>query len=333
MDGSIGFMQRCLALAERGQGRVQSNPMVGAVIVYQGRIVAEGYHRAYGEAHAEVMAFANLPSDVPSQDCDLYVNLEPCSHQGKTPPCADLVIRKKVMRTFIAMEDPNPLVKGRGIAKLKASGMTVHLGLCRKEAEDLNASFVHFHTTGLPYITLKWAQTKDGFLGRKKGDAADRQISQEVNKAMVHQLRSSHMAILVGAETARQDDPQLNNRHWSGGQPTIIVLSKTGSGLEDLKMRQAKKVLHCTSVDEVLALGKEHGIQSILVEGGSLTLQSFIDSSCWNQALVLKSRLDWEAGVVAPLLSKEDFVGRSNIGGDEVDHYKNNGYRQNSQLN
>ncbi|MBL7917041.1 MAG: bifunctional diaminohydroxyphosphoribosylaminopyrimidine deaminase/5-amino-6-(5-phosphoribosylamino)uracil reductase RibD, partial [Bacteroidia bacterium] len=197
------FILRTLTLAQKGLGAVSPNPLVGCAIVKDGEIVAEGYHQKFGEAHAEVNAINNLPKDINPADCTLYVNLEPCSHQGKTPPCADLIISKGFKKVVIANMDTNPLVGGKGIEKLRTAGIEVITGVCEQEAKFLNRRFFTFHEKKRPYIILKWAQTADGFIS-KLPVPADRNknlISGEASRKLVHQMRAEEDAILVGKNT------------------------------------------------------------------------------------------------------------------------------------
>ena len=217
------FMKRALVLARRGQGQVSPNPLVGAVIVKDGQIIAEGYHHRYGEAHAEVKAIE--AAKIPLAGTTLYVTLEPCHHHGKTPPCVDSVIAEKFGRVVIGMMDPNPLVSGKSIAALKEHGIKTVVGVMEKSCRELNESFIKYMETGTPFITIKFAQTLDGRIATATGHS--RWISDEKSRRFAHQLRSRHDAVLVGSGTVLKDDPELTVRHVKGRHPLRIVVDPT----------------------------------------------------------------------------------------------------------
>jgi len=220
----IEFMQRALTLAKRGLGHVSPNPMVGCVIAKKGRIIGEGYHQCFGSSHAEINAIENATE--PVAGADVYVTLEPCSHHGKTPPCADRLIQEKVKRVFVAMEDPNPLVNGQGIRRLKEAGIEVSIGHLEAEARELNRFFVHHTVTGRPYVVLKAAITLDGFIADREGKS--KWISNSQSRMEVHRLRRQMDAVLVGAGTVRADNPKLSVRMVQGRDPVKIILSNSG---------------------------------------------------------------------------------------------------------
>ena len=238
------YMRRALQLAEKGRRTVRAGAMVGAVAVQGNKVLGEGFHPAPGEAHAEVFALAHVPDNTP--DVTLYVNLEPCSHTGKTPPCADLVIRKGVSRVVCAMEDPDHRVSGRGISRIRKAGIPVDLGLLQEEALRLNEVFVKHRTTGLPYVTLKLAQTLDGRIATATGDA--RWITSETSRSKGHELRSEAGAILVGRGTVETDDPELSVRHVTGVDPVKIVLDT------HLSIETTSKIF---SGESLIVVGKE----------------------------------------------------------------------------
>ncbi len=217
---SQDYLRRCLELARRGLGAVSPNPMVGCVIVRDGKIVGEGFHRKFGGAHAEIEALRH--AGVRADGADLYVNLEPCSHYGKTPPCVDAIIRAGIKRVFVAMKDPNPIVAGKGIRKLRQIGIEVHVGLLSKEAARFNEKFVWYMKTGKPYVALKVAQTLDGYVADSKGRS--RWITSINSRKEAHRLRREYDAVLVGAGTVHKDNPQLTVRHVKGNNPVRIVL-------------------------------------------------------------------------------------------------------------
>ena len=260
------YMRRCLQLARNGQQNAKPNPMVGAVIVSaDGRIIGEGYHVRCGEGHAEVNAFASVRAeDEPLlKEATIYVSLEPCSHYGKTPPCADLIIQKGVRRAVVGCVDPFAEVKGRGIRKLRDAGIEVEVGVLEKECEALNRRFFTFHREQRPYIILKWAQTANGFIDDHFKPI---QISNDFTKMLSHKLRAEEDAILVGRVTDERDKPQLTVREWSGPNPKRLIIDRA----------------HPLNLESLHA----HQIQSLIVEGGAKTLQSFIDKGLWDELRV-----------------------------------------------
>ncbi len=334
-------MHRCLQLAQLGEEFVAPNPMVGCVIVREGKIVAEGYHKKYGGPHAEVNAFNNLPADITISECDVYVSLEPCSHFGKTPPCADLIIAKRPRKVYVGMLDPNPKVAGTGIIKISKSGINVQVGILESDCASLNKKFVSFFKQNQPYITLKWAQTADNFMGRLL-DSRDfsRQISSKENTAFVHKLRATHTAIMVGANTVNLDNPLLDLRSWKGRNPTKVIVSKNLSvdldsktftsgkclilnGLKDGKGTNLEfvKLSDFTAKGILRALYKL-GIQSVLIEGGPTLLNLFIRENLWNEAIVISSKTTWLSGVSAPVLKAIPTSTEVKFG-DTINYYKN----------
>ena len=260
------YMRRCLQLARNGQQNAKPNPMVGAVIVSaDGRIIGEGYHVRCSEGHAEVNAFASVRAeDKPLlKEATIYVSLEPCSHYGKTPPCADLIIQKGVRRAVVGCVDPFAEVKGRGIRKLRDAGIEVEVGVLEKECEALNRRFFTFHREQRPYIILKWAQTANGFIDDHFKPI---QISNDFTKMLSHKLRAEEDAILVGRVTDERDKPQLTVREWSGANPKRLIIDRA----------------HPLNLESLHA----HQIQSLIVEGGAKTLQSFIDKGLWDELRV-----------------------------------------------
>ena len=275
------YMQRCLQLAANGMQNAKPNPMVGAVIVCDDRIIGEGYHVCCGQAHAEVNAFASVKPDdehlLPYST--LYVSLEPCSHYGKTPPCADLIVSKGVRRVVVGCLDPFEKVSGRGIQRLRDAGIDVTVGVLEEECRHLNRRFFTFHTKHRPYITLKWAQSSNGFIDN---DGKAFRFSTPYTQMLVHKLRSENDAILVGRITEEREHPQLNVREWTGKSPRKIVLS------------------HDNPLD--LARLYDEGIQTLLVEGGRETLQWFIDNGLYDDVRIETSPIEIEKGTPAPTL-------------------------------
>ena len=260
------YMRRCIQLAKNGQQNAKPNPMVGAVIVSaNGRIIGEGYHVRCGEGHAEVNAFASVRTEDETllSGATMYVSLEPCSHYGKTPPCADLIIKKGVRRVVVGCVDEFAEVQGRGIRKLKEAGIAVEVGVLEKECRELNRRFFTFHREKRPYIILKWAQTANGFIDDHFKPV---QISSDFTKMLSHKLRSEEDAILVGRVTEERDHPQLTVRDWRGQNPKRLVIDRT----------------HPLNLESLHA----HNIQSLIVEGGAQTLRSFLVQNLWDEIRV-----------------------------------------------
>lgn len=259
------FMRRCIQLAKNGRQNAKPNPMVGAVIVYDGRIIGEGYHVRCGEGHAEVNAFASVRQEderlLPLST--IYVSLEPCSHYGKTPPCADLIIKKGVRRVVVGCIDEFAEVQGRGIRKLREAGIEVEVGVLEAECKALNRRFFTFHREKRPYIILKWAQTANGFMDQ---DFQPTQISSDFTRMLSHKLRAEEDAILVGRVTDERDRPRLTVRDWVGENPKRLVIDHA----------------HPLNLESLHA----HGIQSLIVEGGAKTLNSFIEQNLWDEIRV-----------------------------------------------
>jgi diaminohydroxyphosphoribosylaminopyrimidine deaminase/5-amino-6-(5-phosphoribosylamino)uracil reductase len=282
------YMKRCLQLAGYGKGFVAPNPMVGAVIVHNGKIIGEGYHRQYGGPHAEVHAIHSVKNQELLKTSVLYVNLEPCSHFGKTPPCTELIIEKQIPKVVIGQQDPFPEVAGRGIKRLKESGIEVVSGVLEKECEWLNRRFITFYQKSRPYIILKWAQSADGFIDRFR-EVGDGQtpvrFSNDFTQLSLHKMRAEEAAIMVGSRTEKLDKPLLNVRYWHGKNPVII------------------KPVAGKSLHEQMFQLYEQKLQSLLVEGGAKLLQSFIDADLWDEAQVEISPLKLYEGVKIPTIS------------------------------
>jgi diaminohydroxyphosphoribosylaminopyrimidine deaminase/5-amino-6-(5-phosphoribosylamino)uracil reductase len=312
------YMKRALELARLGEGLVSPNPLVGCVVVYRDRIIGEGWHQAYGQAHAEVNALAQLKDDSVLPESTLYVNLEPCSHFGKTPPCADLLISRRIGRVVISNVDPNPQVNGGGIRKLREAGIEVTTGILEQEGRELNKRFFTRMKQHRPYVVLKWAQTADGFIARENFES--RWISHTLSRMLVHQWRSREDAVLVGSRTAFHDNPQLNVRLWSGRNPVRIVIDrylKLSEKLILFNRQQPTLVYNLLKHQEqpnlvLIRLDEENflqnllhdlvkrNIQSVMVEGGLQTLQTFIDGNLWDEARVFTSAKVFNSGIRAP---------------------------------
>ena len=336
------YMRRCIELAQNGCCYAAPNPMVGAVIVSNGRIIGEGYHARCGEAHAEVNAIRSVREPHLLRSATLYVSLEPCSHYGKTPPCADLVIEKQIPRVVVGCLDPFIKVAGRGIEKLRAAGVEVATGVLEEECKALINRFLTFHQQQRPYITLKWAQSSDGFIDRLRTGGEPLHLSSPLTLMRVHRLRAEHSAILVGRGTALLDNPSLNVRHWSGPQPVRIVIDRQGKlqqqhlHLFDGSQRTLLltetpgtlpveyRILDFSSPlpPQIATLLHDEGLQSLLVEGGSYTLQSFIDAGLWDEAFVEEAPLVIGQGVTAPTLKELKSVEVEQHFGHLFRHYR-----------
>lgn len=316
------YMMRCLELARLGQGSVEPNPMVGCVIVHKGKIIGEGYHQKFGEAHAEINAINSVEDKSVFRDSILYVNLEPCSHYGKTPPCAERIIREGFRKVVVGSKDPNPKVAGRGIEMLRDSDIEVRTGVLEKESEELNKRFYVFHRYKRPYVILKWAETEDGFIGVRAENTKSVPISGDLAKVMVHKWRAEEPAILVGHNTALFDDPQLNVREWSGRDPLRVVVDKNAELPAHLKLFNSSqptivvntvkseekgntRFIKVSNIDPdsiVEALYRED-ILSVLIEGGAATLKAFIDKEMWDEARIFKCPVVLKSGVRAPFIT------------------------------
>ena len=315
-------MQRCIELARYGAMHAAPNPMVGAVIVSQGRIIGEGYHAVCGKGHAEVNAINSVKqADRPLlKDSTLYVSLEPCAHYGKTPPCARLIVNTGIPRVVVGCVDPFAKVQGRGINILREAGVEVTVGVLEKECQALNRRFITAQTKRRPYITLKWARSADGFIDRWRDEESDEgaaQISTPWSILRVHQLRAMHQAILVGHGTLRLDHPQLNLRHWVGNAPQRVVLGRVAEG------ELPAGWLAFADIDTALTELYRMGVQSLLVEGGQQTLQSFIDQGLWDEAFVELSTETLGSGVPEPRMPVGVTLNTEQYMGATVWHYMN----------
>ena len=301
------YMRRALQLAARGRGNTSPNPMVGAVIVNNGKIIGEGYHRRCGEPHAEVNAVASVSDKSLLKSSTIYVTLEPCAHYGKTPPCAQLIIDNHIPRVVIGCLDPFDKVSGRGVEMMRSHGIEVTTGLLEKECRELNAQFIISHTLHRPWVTLKWAQSADNFMDHKRlPDSPAARFSTPLSSLATHKLRALHDGIMAGSETIIADNPNLNLRLYAGNNPTIIVADRRGRISPDSSIFKSQKpIIYLTSskrddlhntiqiefepnatISDYLHTIYTQGITSILVEGGSTLLQKFLDSDLWDMARV-----------------------------------------------
>lgn len=334
-------MRRCLELAAKAKGFVAPNPMVGCVIVHEGKIISEGYHQKYGEAHAEVIAINGITDKNTINKSTLFVNLEPCSHHGKTPPCADLIIKKGFKKVVIGALDDNSLVAGKGIEKLQKAGIEVSYGVIEDECKALNKTFYTFHNKKRPFYTLKWAESKDGYIFSKNKSP---KISNELSSQKVHQLRAEHQAILIGKNTLIQDNPLLNVRHVKGNNPLkIIVVNEFKEEYLQLKLFKDKQkiLVFNTSISETkenielikfnpnelitelnrVLFGKN--IQSVLVEGGTNLLEQFISSKNWDESIQIIGKQTFNNGVKSPFLKSKPIFSNL-IEGDIWNYFINN---------
>ncbi len=317
------YMARCIELARGGEGNTAPNPMVGAVIVHKGKIIGEGFHRRCGEAHAEVNAVASVRDEALLRDSTIYVSLEPCSHYGKTPPCAELIIKKGIPRVVVGTLDPFPEVSGRGVRMLREAGVEVVTGVLEEEARALNPAFMTFQMRKRPYVYLKWAQSADGFMDARRADVSEPPLllSSAETLRRVHRLRSEVAAIMVGTRTALLDNPSLTVRHWAGHSPVRVVLDRT------LKLPSASHVLDGTVrtlvftaveaergpnveyvridfgqdvLPQVLLYLYEQNLNSLMVEGGARLLESFLAAGLWDEAWIETAPVVLGTGVKAP---------------------------------
>lgn len=341
------YMQRCIELAREGLGKTAPNPMVGSVIVYNNKIIGEGYHREYGKAHAEVNAINSVKEKNLLSKSTLYVSLEPCCHWGKTPPCTDLIIKSKIPHVVVASVDPYESVAGNGISILRNNGVKVDVGLLRQQAISLNKRFFTYHKKKRPYIILKWAQTADALIDIERlpgTPARPTWITSEKLRMLVHKWRTEEQAIMVGTITALKDNPKLNVRDWSGKQPLRIVLDENLTLSDSLSLfDNSQKTIVFNNVknnlnentqwiqtdfaeeaflDNILRILAEKGIQSIIIEGGQKLLQTFISRNLWDEARVFQGNKFFVKGLRAPVLPDDNFK-MSLIGNEVLYFFKN----------
>ncbi|MFT6243664.1 MAG: diaminohydroxyphosphoribosylaminopyrimidine deaminase [Salibacteraceae bacterium] len=340
-------MNRCLELARKGNGHVAPNPLVGAVIVHNGKIIGEGYHKKYGQAHAEVNAVNSVKDQSLFSEATIYVSLEPCAHFGKTPPCADLLVYHNFSRVVIGCTDTFDKVSGKGVEKLKNAGIEFTIGILEKECRALNKHFFTFHEKKRPFVFLKWAETTNGLIDNQDPAANQSNSKGEVTwisvpevKSRVHKWRSEHMSILVGRKTVEADNPSLTVRDVAGTNPirviidskaqltsdyavfdneanTIVINTKKTENLDGVEYIQVDEI----NPETLLNTLYEKEIQSVCIEGGATTLQSFIDANLWDEACTIVGQGTFEKGTKAPKMvgtfTEELFFG------DTLKHYKN----------
>ena len=310
------YIAHCIEIARRGEYFVAPNPMVGAVLVdADGTILAEGWHEKYGEGHAEVNCFRHLETskyrDLEMSKCTLFVSLEPCSHYGKTPPCAKLIIEKGVGRVVVGMLDPNPLVAGKGVQMLREAGIEVIVGVLEKECRELNKRFLCLHEQHRPYVILKWAQTSDGFVDIKRTGGSPLKISTPKTKEIVHRMRAENMAIMVGTNTVLLDNPRLLNTHWQGRNPIRVTIDRHGRIPADARIfsDDAETIVYRDRTDWPFILEDlaKRNIHSILVEGGTTLLNHILETGIWDEIHVeVAPELTIGDGVKAPQITLPD---------------------------
>ena len=318
-DNHKKYIERTFFLAKKGLGNVSPNPMVGCVIVKKGKIIGEGYHKKYGKEHAEINAINSVKDKKEIEGSSIYINLEPCSHHGKTPPCSDEIIKYNPKEVIISNKDPNPIINGRGIMRLQKNNINVIENLNKEEGYNLNKRFFKNQESGLPYIILKWAQTEDGFIAKE--DGSSKWISNDISRMLVHKWRSEEPGILIGVDTANKDNPKLNVRSWNGNSPIRIILDPNmrlnnqtrilndpGSVLiynkkNNKKVREKHFIQNKSfELKDILKDILKKGVGSILVEGGAKTLNYFINENLWDEARIFVSNKRFKTGIKAPEL-------------------------------
>lgn len=343
------YILRCIQLAKNGLGTTAPNPMVGSVVVYKDKIIGEGYTSRYGGAHAEVNAINSVVDTSLLKGATLYVTLEPCSHFGKTPPCADLIIKRNIPRIVIGTMDPNEKVAGRGIEKLRAAGREVIVGVFEQECKKHHKRFLTFHHKKRPYVILKWAETSDGFIAPDKTLRSQRAepfwITTQNSRQLVHKWRSEEQAILVGTNTILDDNPKLDVRQWKGESPRRIILDKDlkidgnfhvlDGSIRTLVLTEIKdKTRYKENVDyavlnfsgdlaaQVCTILHQQNIISVLIEGGAKMLQTFIDTNLWDEALIFVGKASFGTGLKAPEFSGR-LIHTQQIETDTLNTYSN----------
>jgi len=320
------YINRCIKLAKNGLGTTFPNPLVGCVIVYEDKIIGEGWHKKAGEPHAEVNAINSVKDKSLLSKSTLYVSLEPCSHFGKTPPCCDSIITHKIPNVVVGTIDPNSKVAGSGIKRLQENHVNVTVGVLEKECNELNKRFFTFHTKKRPYIILKWAESLEGYIAPiSKEKLEPSWISNPFSRQLVHKWRTEEQAILVGTKTVLDDNPRLNSRDWKGNNPTRIIIDKSGK-INDNYFVKDKSIKTIIITEQENLTSSENGIyengifdnnlpssicnvlfnnniQSVIIEGGRTTIQSFIDSNFWDEARVFIGNINLNNGVKAPILN------------------------------
>lgn len=339
------YMKRCIELAKNGLGTTYPNPMVGSVIVHDGKIIGEGWHKKAGEPHAEVHAIQSVKDKSLLKDATIYVSLEPCSHFGKTPPCCDLIITNEIPNVVIGTLDPFAKVAGTGLKKLIESGKNVTVGILEDECNELNKRFFTFHQKKRPYIILKWAETADGFMAPISKEAQSPVwISNSYSRQVTHKWRTEEQAILVGTQTVLDDNPSLTARTYSGTNPIRVVIDKTGKigahyAIKDhsnptIILTESKKfastenciyenvIFDKSLAHSIATILYQHDIQSVIIEGGAKTIQSFIDVNLWDEAMVFIGQIQFQDGTLAPKFTGNP-IQRFDIMDDQLNIFRN----------
>jgi diaminohydroxyphosphoribosylaminopyrimidine deaminase/5-amino-6-(5-phosphoribosylamino)uracil reductase len=334
------YINRCIELAENGLGTTYPNPLVGSVIVYDGKIIGEGWHKKAGEPHAEVNAINSVKDKSLLNKSTIYVSLEPCSHFGKTPPCCDLIIKNGIPNVVIGTVDPNEKVAGNGIKKLSEAGINVTVGILETQCNELNKRFFTFHDKKRPYIILKWAESKDGFIAPlQKLEKKPVWITNQYSRQLVHKWRSEEQAILVGTQTVIDDNPKLDVRDWTGNNPTRVVLDQNNrisnehhlfdSNVKTIVFSKLKPTVEKENIifevidfkqniaKQIAETLYKHQIQCVIIEGGGQTLQTFIDSNLWDEARIFIGNTLIREGIKAPILIRK-LSEKLSIGDDEL---------------
>ncbi|MDG5799577.1 bifunctional diaminohydroxyphosphoribosylaminopyrimidine deaminase/5-amino-6-(5-phosphoribosylamino)uracil reductase RibD [Marinilabiliaceae bacterium ANBcel2] len=341
------FMLRCIELAKTAEGLTYPNPMVGSIIVHNNKIIGEGFHRKAGEDHAEVIAIKSVKDKSLLQDSTLYVNLEPCSHYGRTAPCSLLIKESKIPHVVIGSIDPNSKVAGRGVKQLRDAGIKTEIGIMEKESKELNHRFFTFHEHKRPYIILKWAESQDGFIDINREVVEGNRptwITNELSRRLVHKWRSLEQAILVGSNTALKDNPSLTVRSWSGNNPLRLILDRKDNLPEylDIFNGGVETFLYCYSpngadkkvtkicipneippVNSILKDLYKRNIQSLIVEGGAKLINYFLEAGTWDEARVFYGNVWFKEGIKAPKI-KEIPSRKENLGESKLIVFQNN---------
>ena len=343
------YIKRCIELAKNGIDKTYPNPMVGSVIVLNDSIIGEGWHKKAGEPHAEVNAISSVKDQSFLKEATIYVSLEPCSHVGKTPPCANLIVEKGIKNVVIGIVDSNSKVSGRGVELLKDSGCNVTVGVLEDDCYELNKRFFTYHNKKRPFIVLKWAETKDGFIDKLRNETDENTpnwISNTYSQQLVHKLRAEEQSILVGTNTALNDNPSLTVRSWTGQDPIRLVIDRASKIPADFNLlngkvktivfSEVKQIIDsCRNViferidfdenvpEQICEILYKYEIQSVIIEGGKQTLQSFIDADFWDDAFVFVGDVVFNEGLLAPELKKVPFEIQK-ISNDTLIIYKNN---------
>ncbi len=326
------FMERCLELAKKGLGNTYPNPLVGSVIVHEGKVLGEGWHKKAGCNHAEREAISKVKDPSLLYNSTLYVNLEPCDHFGKTPPCTDLILEMKIPRVIIGCLDENKKVLGKGLKKLQAAGCEVEIGILESKCQKLNRRFFSFHQKKRPYVILKWAETIDGFMAPEETHKKY-WLTDPLSKQRVHQWRSQEEAIMIGVQTALNDNPKLDTRLWKGKNPLAVVIDpqqklshtesafnlQKGKFLTIKNQNQEEITDHLPlKAQEILDQLYHNVLQSVIIEGGSKTLQCFIDEGLWDEARIFVTKDELGAGLKGPLINRDRVHTTSTINADTL---------------